>query len=379
MFNTKKLFLTLAILSFSLFFSCKKNEETRPALQIATIYDDSNYSTQASTQLAVVNQLINITNEAKKGRVNGTTITKTALDNLFMAGNPSLSAVSTSYFKGKLEGTGNWFDEIAKASGGTYTPSATIQGQGGTFGGYLFDENGLEIEQLIEKGMFGAVLYNHATTLLSGNITAQTPHQLLAIFGGTPFFANSSSNNVPVERRDRAMANYGARRDKNDGNGLYSQFKNQMLKLQSAIKAGDNYNQERNEAIAELKLIWEKINKATVINYCHSVISTMSQTTTTDAQKASALHAYGECVGFMHGWRTIPQSQKRITDTQIDEILTLLNAPHNATPTSYKFITEPANELPKLQQIITKLQQIYGFTNQEIEDFRKNWVTEQNR
>jgi hypothetical protein len=59
--------------------------------------------------------------------------------------------------------------------------------------------------------------------------------------------------------------------------------------------------------------------------------------------------------------------------------LALLNAPTNGTATSFKFITDPANELPKLQQIITKLQQIYGFTTQEIEDFKKNWVAEQNR
>jgi hypothetical protein len=348
-------------------------------LEIATTYNDANFATQASTQTAVVTQLVNITNEAKKGRVNGTLVTKTALDNLFNAGNPSLSGVSTSYFKGKLEGTNGWFDELAKASGGTYTPSATIQVQGGTFGGYLFDENGLEMEQMIEKGMFGAVLYKHFTDLITGNITEETPHKIIAIFGAKPAFANSGSNNVTADKRDLAMANYASRRDKNDGNGFYAQFKKQILKLQSAIKAGNDYNQERNEAIAELKLIWEKVNKATIINYCHAVIATMSSTTTTDAQKASALHAYGECVGFIHGWRTIAQDQKRITDTQIDEILTLLNAPHNATPTSFKFITDPTNELPKLQQIITKIQQIYGFTTQEIEDFKKNWVTEQNR
>lgn len=108
------------------------------------------------------------------------------------------------------------------------------------------------------------------------------------------------------------------------------------------------------------------------INYCHSVISTMSATNPTDAQKAGALHAYGECVGFIHGWRTIPQAYKTITNAEIDEILTLLDAPYYGTPTSWKFITDPLNELPKLTQVIGELNAKYGFMNQEIEDFKKN-------
>jgi hypothetical protein len=51
-----------------------------------------------------------------------------------------------------------------------------------------------------------------------------------------------------------------------------------------------------------------------------------------------------------------------MTDAQIDELLVLLNAPHNGTPTSYKFVMDFSNEYPK-----------------EIEDFKKNWVAEQGR
>lgn len=362
------------------FLTACKEDDTRPELVIPTTYEATNYSTNAATQIGVVNQLIALTDEAKKGRVAGTTITKTALDNLFTAGNPSLQSIATTYYKGKLEGTNGWFDELTKASGGTYTPG-TPTGQGGVYGtgssAYLFDENGLEYEQMIEKGQFGATHYNHAIALISSTMDVATADKLLAIFGATPSFPNSGSNNVAANIRDKAMANYAARRDKNDGNGYYSQIKSQFIKLQAALKAGSEYNQERDEALAEIKLLWEKVNFATVINYCHAVISTLSLTNPTDNQKASALHAYGECVGFTHGWRTIPQAHKKITDTQIDEILTLLNAPYNATPTSYKFVTDGLNELPKLTQIINKLKAIYGFTTQEIEDFKKNWVSEQ--
>ena len=365
----------LLALSLSVFFlaSCQKDEPTAP-LVVPTSYDVAKFDQNAAAQLAVVTAVNAMTDEAKKGRVLGGKVSEATLRTIFTGGSPSVKSQTTTYYTGKLEN--EWFAEIAKASGNTYTPGdPKTRGQGGMFGGYLYDENGLEIEQLIEKGSFGAALYNHAVSLVGGTITVATADQLMGIMGMSPTFPSSAD--AKHARPDRAMANYAARRDKNDGKGLYSQQKDNFIKLQAALKAGDKYNKERDEALTAVFDTWEKVNAATVINYCHTVIATMSQTTTTDAQKSAALHAYGENVGFMHGWRTV--SRKKITDAQIDEILTLLNAAPNAVPTSYKFITEPATELPKLQQIITRLQAIYGFSAADVEDFKKNWVSEQKR
>ncbi|WP_027000272.1 hypothetical protein [Eisenibacter elegans] len=376
--NKSVVIALLVLLSF-VQFSCSKKEPATPALQIPQEYDGASFVANAATQTAVLDRLAALTSEAQKGRTSGTVVTRAALDQLFTTGTPSLATVITPYFRSRLEGDGGWFDELAKASGGTYTPGPPT-GQGGVLGGYLFDENGLELEQLVEKGQFGATLYNHAVSLFSGNITTATVDQLVAIYGAKPAFANSGSNNVTAANRDRAMANYAARRsDINDNNSLYVQMKNQFIKLQAAVKGGDQYTRERDEALAEIKLIWEKINAATIINYCHSAISTLSQTAPTDSQKGSALHAYGEAVGFLHGWRTINQNHKRITDAQIDQILVLLNAPQNGTPTSYKFVTDPVNELPKLTSVINQLKSIYGFTDAQIESFKVNFVNTQNR
>ncbi len=353
-----------------------KPEDTKPELVIPTTYDGGAFEANVVTEKAIVNQLNALTTEAKKGRSGVNKVSLDALNTLYTTGTPSLKSLSTTYYAGKLEGTTGWMAELAKASGNTYTPS-TPTGEGGTFGGYLFDENGLEMEQLIEKGQFGAVLYNQAIRLFSAPITPETSDKLLAIFGGNPSFPSSSDAKHPMP--DRAMSNYAARRDKNDGNGLYTQLKNNFIKLQAAAKAGSDYKAQQDEAIEAIKLTWEKVNASTVINYCHTVITNMSATSPTDAQKGGSLHAYGECVGFIHGWRTIPQTHKKITDAQIDEILTLLNIPATGTPTSYKFITDPANELTKLTQVIAKLKGIYGFTDGEIEDFKKNWVDFQGR
>jgi hypothetical protein len=359
----------------AIFTGCKDDEVT--PLVIPTEYDGASFSANSTTELSVSQQLGSITAEAKKGRTNGKTVSATALSDLFTAGSPSLKAVATTYYAGKLEGTSGFLNQLALASGGTYTPG-TPTGNGGTFGGYLFDENGLEIEQLIEKGQFGAVLFNHAASLLSGPLTNETTDKVIAIFGANPSFPNSSDGSKH-ETPDKFAAVYAARRDKNDGNGFYTTLKANFVKLQAAIKAGNDYKNDQQAAIKAIKENWEKANGATIINYSHVVISTLSATNPNDTQKANALHAYGECVGFVLGWRTISQEHKIITDAQIDELLTLLNAPADGTPTSYKFVTDSVNELPKLQQVIAKLKSIYGFSDQQVEDFKKNWVAEQAR
>lgn len=358
------------LLCAAIFIACDDKDKT--PLDIPASYDGIAFETNAATQLSVLSRFTNLVNEIKKGRTTGKLVSADSINYWYTTGSPSLQSLASTYYAGQ---TADWATEVALASGGTYTLGAPT-GNGGTFGGYLFDENGLELEQLIEKGHFNAMLFNHFNTLAAGTITNATPDQMLAIFGANPTFPNSYQANLHAQP-DKFSANYACRRDKNDGNGYYTNIRDQFIKLQAAVKAGSDYNEERDEAIAEIRLLWEKSNAGTIINYLYSVVSKLSATNPTDADIASALHSYGEAVGFTHGLRTL--GNKKITDAEIDDILVLLNAPYNGTPTSYKFATDPVNELPKLTQVIEKFKSIYGFTTQEMEDFKKNWVVEQNR
>jgi hypothetical protein len=374
----KKLF-SIGIACMILISACKKDEINAP-LEIPSAYDGTNFNANTVTQRAVLSQLKDLTDEAKRGRDASNVVQLSTLEQLFNAGNPSLSAVITNYFKNRMEGLGGIMDELAKSSGATWIPAPPNgANQGGTYGGYLFDEFGVEQEQLLEKGQFGATLYNHAVSLMSGTITPATVDQLVAIFGAKPAFVNSGSNNVAADVRDSYMANYAARRDKNDGKGMYSQIRQSFIILQAAVKAGPEYNADRDAALKRIQILWERINAATIINYCHSPISRLSGTAPTDNDKGAALHAIGEGIGFIQGFKTINPAYRKITDAQIDEILLLFNAPSGGTASVYQYVLDPATHLPKLQQAITKLQAIYGFSAQEIEDFKSNWVVVQNR
>lgn len=371
--NWKNSFFFLA-LSTAL-FSCKEDEgdKTFPALEVPTSYESASYESNASTELAVRSGLSALSSTMKAGR-GGATVTEIDLNTGFSGGTPSLRGITTSYYAGKMP---NWFAELAKASGGTFDPAEAPNGDGGVYGSYLFDENGLEIEQVVEKGLFGAALYNHALTVIKGgNLTAADIDKLVAIFGAHPSFPNSDK---AEQNKDVFAAKYAARRDKNDGNGLYTAIKTNLITAKAAIEKGEDYNQDRDKALSDFRYNWEKSNMATVINYLLATSSKLSQTSATDADKSSALHAYSEAVGFLHGWRGISASDKAITDAEIDQILELMNAPADGTPTSYTFVTDGFNQLSKLQTAIEKLQQIYKFTDQEMTDFAFNWVSEQGR
>ena len=372
-FNWKNSFFLL-IFCVS-FFSCGDEIEniTFPTLEVPTAYESTNYQSNANTELTLRSDLSNLVSKMQVGRT-GATVNESELLAVFNEGNPSLKSITTLYYAEKVS---NWLKELAKASGGTFDPTTAPAGEGGVYGGYLFDEHGLELEQVVEKGLFGAALYNHALTIIkSDNIMASDIDRLIAIYGAHPSFRNSDE---AEQNKDLFSAKYAARRDKNDGKGFYTSIKTSLITAKTAIEKGKNYNQERDKALSDFRYNWERSNMATVINYLLGTISKLNKSNTTDAEKASALHSYSEAVGFMHGWKGISQNDKAISDAEIDQILELMNAPADGNITSYKFVTEPFTQLPKLQLVIDNLKQIYKFTEQDIIDFEYNWVSEQGR
>lgn len=367
--------LSFAILVFS---SCTKDDpESKTTITLPTTYVSFDYEANAQTQIDLRTRMAAVGIKAKTVRTAGVSVTRQELLDLFQIGNPAVQSVITDYFENALIGTTGYFQILEDASaGGTYT-LGTPQGQGGYFEGRVFDENGIEPDEVLDKGMYASVLYNYATTFMSPNMDHTDVDRIIALFGANPSFPNSGSTNV--SQPDILMANYAARRDKNDGNGIYTQFKNAAISLRAYIIAGSEFSKERDQSLTKLKNAWEKACAATVINYCHAAIAKFTITNPTNADVASGLHAYSENVGFIWGWKTIPQQNKIITDAQIDDLLVLLNAPANEIPTSYTFVTDAVNQVPKLQTVILNLQNIYGFSNQDIEDFKRNWVADQGR
>lgn len=388
-----------ALLAVGLVFfaSCKEDDKVTtpppPELEVPSFYDSTGYAANVVTESQVRAQLSALTSRMQVGRNMDSTVTFTELQNLYNG--TTLRTVTGASYQTKVDIA---LQELSKATGKGVRyawENAPVPGSDGgvipTSGraGYLYDENVLELEQVVEKGMFAAAMYNHAVALMSGTITEATIDRLVEIYGAKPGFGNNERNSDP--NRDRFSAQYAARRsDSANANSLYARIQRNLITAKAAVRAGSAFNAQRDQALADFKLNWEKALAATVINYCHSTLSGLTATNRDDATVSSAMHAYGEAVGFLSGWRAVPASQRRITDAQIDELLELLRAPYAQTTSaqSYLFLSTSSAtaQLFRLDGrndpntgVIERLAQIYGFSDAEVEDFRRNWVAVQNR
>ncbi|MGV3558179.1 hypothetical protein [Larkinella arboricola] len=355
-----------------------QDENLKPSFSIPLVYDSVGYQFHSQPLKPFIDQWAVLTQEVKNGNQGGVYVSEESLNAAFTQGPFSLQSVTTPYYQSRLLAQNNgYFAELSKSSGSYFNPFSR-NWEGGVYNSLLFDEYGLETGQLIEKGLYGATLYNYALSLTEGNLTPATADQLLFLFGADPMFYNSD-NTTFYANADRRMAAYAAQRDNGSGTGLYSQTRQEFIKLKAALNEGEDYNAYRDEALAAIKLNWEKINAATVIHNLHEAVLRLNSGDLNDAQRSEVMHLISEAAGFLHGWRTIEGRHKKITDGQIDELLELLNVPYDRSAAVYRFVTNPGEELPKLMEAVGKIQGIYGFTNEEVESFRRNYVADQGR
>ncbi len=360
--------------------SCKKDDdktETKAPLSIPSSYVSADYSTNVATEAALKTQLSGLSTYMKTAESGTTTLDLVTLKDKFSTGTTSLKSVTGAYFVSRIEN--DWFPVMVAASGNTYDPAnGATATKGGSFGNRLLDKGAKENLQEIEKGLFAAALYNHLATISNGTLTLADVDKMISVIGASPAFPNTNTA-ANTTSPDALAALYMARRDKNDGNGVYGQMKANFIKLQAAVKAGSAYDAEKNEAIAAIKLNIEKGMMATAINYGYAAITKFTTTNPPATTLSGGLHDLGEAIGFIHGFKAVPQQHRKITDAQIDEILVLLNAPANADATVYKFITEGASELQKITQAQAKIKAVYGFSDAEMLDFKQNWISAQGR
>lgn len=367
-------FMLCAVFLSSVFSSCKKEKEK---LAIPSAYDGSSFETNAAAELSLRNKLSDLTTLMKTGRNPGTSVSYTDLLNEFEAGSPSLKEEASAYYQSIVP---VYLSELSAASGGTYDPMLPVSGEGGTYGGsskYLFNEHGSEMEQMVEKGLFAAAMYNRARKLLgSGEVDLVKLDQALALYGAHPDFANSNDA-TKHSHPDVLAAGYAARRDDNTGTGLYLTIKKNFLTAQAAIKAGDDFKTERDQAIRELLENWERAVMATAINYCFEAIEGLAVTSPDSASRAGAMHEISEAAAFVNGFRGI--GNKLASDNQLDAMLAALRAPVSGNPEIAFFVNNPVAAVSELQSVIRQIGNVYGFSETQIESFERNFVAEQGR
>jgi len=358
----------LIALSFAM-VSCSDDDDdddpvpSTPTVTIPTSYVSPNYTTNAAQEDGVRDEL-NALVSAMKQADGGNVVNLADLQNAWNG--TTLQVVTASGYTSEVDG---FLTELADAStGGTFDPSQAPNSKG-FFGNHLLNSYGVESEQMVEKALFAAALYNHALTVVKGTRTPASSDQLVSIFGANPNFPNSDKISTDP---DIFSAKYAARRTPLAG-GVYLDIKNNLITAKAYLDASVSspanaatYNAEALTAMQQFLRNWEVSSAATSINYFYAAIDGLSGTNPTVDEQADAMHAYSEGVAFLYGWYFLSESDRLVSNSDIEDIMVDLLYPVNGTPEAYRFITEPAQTLPSMESAINKLAAIYGFTQADL-------------
>lgn len=238
----------------------------------------------------------------------------------------------------------SYMDAIAVASASTSETAA--DGQAGIItkvdnsGGYLLNANGVELTQIIEKGLMGACFYYQGTAVYMGSGKMDVDNEAVTEGEGTEmehhwdeaFGYFGVATDFPTNTSDlRFWGKYCNKR--NAVLGTNATMMNAFLKGRAAISNNDL--EARDEAIATLQTNWEIIVAATAIAYLNDT----KDNWTTDP--AIAHHALSEAYAFILGLKY--GASKSLTHAQVDEILVALSG--SADPLQANFYTVDSTKL----------------------------------
>ncbi|MFD2245911.1 DUF4856 domain-containing protein [Pontibacter ruber] len=330
MLSTPK-FRTLAMAALAactLFSSCSDDKEETASYNVPTTYNFENVN--YSGQTARISMLSELDTYIKTGN-NGKVLNAQKLKNMYANANAPFTdpALNTSgkQLKDKtvvsaqpvFEGL---FDAVANASLSAGTPA--LKGKAGILTTadnkpYLVDANGVELGQVISKGMMGAVFYYQAVdvyltadktgaavdnaTVTEGEGT-KMEHHFDEAFGyfGAPADFPTNLNNL------KYWANYS--NQVNAALGSNKALMDAFLKGRAAISAKDMKGKDA--AIATIRTEWERLVVA-------SAIHELNAAKTNQADQAKKSHYLSEAIGFVMGLKF--KTDRKLTDAQYNEVL----------------------------------------------------------
>ncbi len=362
--KTKQILGMAALLGVSL-SSCKKegctdpkannyNEEARkddgsctydPVMTVPSTYvftDDAGNNTVSFTgQQQRLDMLSEMTTYMKTGNTTGTTLSATQLKNMYAnngftwvdANSLGMTGSSKQLENKTAGGDGTiiaifqgYMDSLANASTASGAGSAGTAGVVTSNSGtkqYLFDAQGYEYTQLIEKGLMGAVFYYNISShyLSSAQIDVDNASPVDAAGGkhytlmehhwDEAYGYFTSEIDYPTNGTDRFWGKYANSRESLLGSA--TKIATAFRTGRAAISFGDMT--ERNAQIAIINTEMERMIAGTAIHYLNGAASDI----TDDALRN---HQLSEAVAFIGGLAY--GANPSITTTQINSILSTI-------------------------------------------------------
>ena len=316
----------LLLLSISFFIACEKEEPT-PILEVPTTYNFNNvdYSGQ-QTRLAMFSEL---STYMKSANTSGVVVDASKMQAMFEndVANAGWSRMyddskqlKNKTFEGVQADFEVLFTRLATAS------ESTIAGEPGTAGiifsndgekNYIIDENGLDLPQVIEKSLMGALLYYQATTIYMGEDRMSADNEEVTKGKGTAMEHHWDEAfgylGVPIDYPTNidGLVYWGTYSDRrNDVLQNSQDLIDALLKGRAAIS--QKMLEERDEAIIEARTEWELTSVASALHYLNGGIANFED-------KALALHGLSEAIGFIYSLQF--NEGKNITNAQVSDLL----------------------------------------------------------
>ena len=284
---------------------------------------NGNSTVSYSGQIDRLNQLVEMIAYAETGI--STTISSQTLNDMFSNSNNPFSFVSTKQLKDKCFGPDvalieGLFVTMANAS---LTSSQTASaGQAGTLTSgtstYLFDENGFDCAEMIEKSIMGAVFMNQALNVYFGT-------DKMNVGNTSAVNASAGEYYTTMEHHwDEAFGYFGVPTDfptavgthfwgkyclsQNPTLGCNALMMNNFLKGRAAI-SNKEYT-DRDQAIGTIRKTWENISASQSIDYLNKAISYYG------TDNAKYLHVLTEAYAFSFNLRYSPLETRRMNNTE---------------------------------------------------------------
>ena len=220
----------------------------------------------------------------------------------------------------------DYMDAVAVASQSTSSTAAS--GQAGIMTkndnskSYLLNANGVELTQIIEKGLMGACFYYQGSAVYLGSGKMDVDNKTVVAGEGTEMEHHWDESfgyfGVPTDfpTNTSGIRFWGKYCNKHEATyPLNDKMMNNFLKGRAAISNKDI--PARDEAITALQKNWELVVAATAIYYLNNTIEAMDPTS---GDPASAHHAMSEAYAFVMSLKYAGTG--RISPANVDAILT---------------------------------------------------------
>lgn len=341
-------FSLLFIAGLLAFTSCKKDEDSieEPGFTIPTTYNFENVDYGGQTQR--IGMLTELKAYMKSANNSGTALDANKLAAMYT--NDSANAGwSGTYDDSKVmrsktfEGVQVTFDalldDLATAS------QSAVAGFDGTAGvvtsndgakNYLLNAKGVELGQVIEKSLMGALLYYQSSGVYFEPGKIDTDNETVTAGKGTSmehaFDEAFGYFGVPVDyplNTDNVVFWGNYCNGRNDVLGSNKKIMDGFLKGRAAISAKDIV--ARDEAIETVRDEWELVIAGTAIHYINSGLANFDDI-------AKRAHGLSEAIGFIYSLQFSPT--KSVTNAQIEELLILVGGSASILDSELYNVTE---------------------------------------